>query len=823
VAVDRGRIALMVVMGLLASASPAAAQQGADGGVPSDAGADVPAAGGPDADVPQDARADDTAPEHEAPPTPQTPSPPPDDPPGEDEAQDDGREDDALPPDVFELSEDDVDVASILQDDELFSIDELAIVASPGQWFRTGGGVTSIDQEALETFKMNDPTAVLRQAPGVYVREEDGFGLRPNIGIRGASPERSKKITLMSDGVLFAPAPYSAPAAYFFPLMARMVGVDIHKGPGAIRFGPHTVGGAVNLHTREIPEEGAGSVDVSTGSFFFRKIHAHYGASNEWGGILGEGVYLGTDGFKELDGGGDTGFDKFEGMLKAFVQTPLDSRVHHRLNLKLESSREVSDETYLGLTEADFAQSPYRRYAASQLDRMEWWRTLAQLSYRLQVGADFELVTTAYRQDFDRDWRKLNRFEAEEAGGPSLLEILSDPTAGRQRPYRILTGAEDSLDAGDNLLIGTNARRFVSQGIQTVGRYGFETGEAVHRAEVGMRVHHDQVERNHTEQPFAMTSGTLVPQGPDAPILRNRGSAIALAGHAAYGVTWKGLTVSPGIRTEVIWTQLRQEGALVGEGTQVALLPGVGLHYAITEHLGVLAGVHRGFSPAAPAPDADSGVSPELSVNYEAGVRYVRPEGTLLEAVGFVSDFSNLLATCTASGSCPPDRIDTQVNLGEALVYGAELSASHVLEVARAGLRFPLRGAYSFTRGRMQNAFVSGDPLYGQVRPGDPLPYVPRHQASVRAGVEMDRWGLNLLGAYIGRAAEQAGLGELAGVQTDAYFMLDAAAHYRVVPQGRLYLQLRNITGTDPIVSRRPFGARPPNPFMAMVGFEHAL
>lgn len=780
-----------------------------DGGAPDAGDGGAPDAGAPDAD--EDAP-DAGGPDAAAPDSPSAVEP---------ELTEEDWDEGAMygaevDPDLLDAPDPGPDAPAIQEDEE--GPAGTAIAVAPRDRLRFGGSVQTIGQEDLEVLEYDDPHSVLLQTPGLYVRTEDGFGLRPNIGLRGGNPERSRRVTLMEDGVLFGPAPYSAPAAYYFPLMSRMVGIEVFKGPAALLYGPQTIGGAVNLLTRPVPREAEGEIDLSYGSFQTRKLHLHYGASNRWGGILFEALDIGSDGFKTIDGTDDsTGFSRSDFMLRGFLQTDPREDVFHRFDLKLGFQRERSNETYTGLSDADFREDPYRRYASTANDRMEWWRTQGQLTWRAEVGNTLQVITDVYRNDFDRSWARLGAFR----DGTSLRDVLLRPTGARAVYYDVLTGAQDGSVPEEDLVVADNRRRMVSQGIQSRARLGVRTGAVRHEIELGLRVHHDSIDRDHEAFLYRMRGGVPVPLDERETTTDNFAQAIAGAAYLVYGIDVAGLTLRPGIRTEVIHTRQSDELTDARQAeTRAVALPGIGATYRVAESVSLLAGVHRGFSPVAPGQPAE--VEPELSIAYEAGARFIE-EGRDLELIGFVNDYSNLTGQCAFATGCSDGMLDRQFNGGSVLVYGVEAVAAWRFALGNDFV-LPARVTYTFTGSSFRTAFTSEDPTFGDVVVGDELPYVPEHQGQVQVGLEHPRAGFRVVGSFVGEMREEAGQGPTPEeLSTDRLAMVDVIAFTQLRPRLRLYLRLENVFDQQPIASRRPFGARPVRPFMVYIGLKADL
>ncbi|WP_225442103.1 MULTISPECIES: TonB-dependent receptor family protein [Shewanella] len=699
-------------------------------------------------------------------------------------------------------------------------MEQMQIIGRDQSLNKTTGSATLIDELALEQFKFDDINRVLYSVPGVNIREEDGYGLRPNIGFRGATPERSKKINIMEDGVLIGPAPYSAASAYYFPMTSKMTSIEVFKGPAAIKYGPNTVAGSLNMVTRAVPQSSEGLVDVSVGSDGLAKAHAYYGDTIDNFGFLIEGVHMQADGFKELDGGGDTGFEKNDLMAK--LRYDLDGEtVNQVFELKLAYANETSDETYLGLSDDDFAANPNRRYVASQLDNMDWTHTQFQFNHYV-TNDHFELTTRVYRNDFERAWYKVNGFK----GGlvnRSLQEILADPDKDEtnQRFYQILTGQQDSVAEYEKMTLGNNDRTYFTQGIQSDLNWNMDLLGYNNHFEVGARFHQDQIERDHTTDDYFMQNAQLVSDGVATKAsTTDRESTDAISIYLQDTISINALDITAGVRGEFIDAeyQNRAPGAeqdYLKKETSI-WLPSLSLFYALSDEAGLLFGVHEGFLPT--SPKQDPSIETESSVNYELGGRY--NDGNFnLELIGFFNDISNLKEGCQFS-SCGSDD-DTEFNGGEVDVIGLELTSGYDFTLTD-NLDFPVSVSYTYTESEFKTSFESGFDMWGDIEAGDELPYLPENQISVNLGLVSNQWDVNMIVRYIGEMLEASGDGVvLSGSKTEALTVVDMSASYNFNEYGLVYVKADNVFDTQEIVSRRPYGARPSKPQQFQIGYQY--
>jgi len=236
------------------------------------------------------------------------------------------------------------------------ALERIVVTAQRIDVARVGGSVAFLDAVQLEKHSYTDVNRVLRQVPGLNIVEEEGFGIRPSIGIRGSGTDRNTKIAVMEDGVPIAPAPYAAPAAYYFPRIPRMSAVEVSKGPAAIKYGPQTVAGAIGMFSSPIPDEPIGGrLDLLGGDFDTFRGYGLVGGYLETGTAYDVGLSLETlqessSGFKELDSGGDTGYEIQDYVAKVALRSNGAAGRAQSLELKFQYSDETSDETYLGLT-----------------------------------------------------------------------------------------------------------------------------------------------------------------------------------------------------------------------------------------------------------------------------------------------------------------------------------------------------------------------------------------------------------------------------------------------------------------------------------------
>ena len=731
-------------------------------------------------------------------------------------------------------------------DKESQVLDRIMVIGNPANIDDIPGSAHAVTTEDIREQNYDDVSQVLRKVPGVTVRSEFGYGLFPSISLRGVDTTRSAKVTIMEDGVLTAPAPYSAPAAYYAPTVGRMSGLEILKGSSQVRYGPHITGGVVNYLSTPIPTRETAYLKSSYGSYGDQRTHAYYGNTIDSGagqfGFLVEGYFRKNDGYKTIDqtadfrDGDDTGFTKAEPMIKLSWEP--NTAMYQRLEFKYGTSTLDANESYLGLSEADIASTPYRRYAATRFDNIKTEQRRSYLRYVVAPSDDIDIIATLYQNTFWRNWYKLKDLRDIDPNGANISRIKLSPALAGSNNGLGLDCLKGNIDC--TLRVRANNRDYKTQGLDIASYYRFVVGNAEHEIGAGIRYNQDQVIRFQRDDDYIQeANGTIssmiqgTPGGAGDRLQKTDALAFYLQDNIKLG-RWG---VVAGMRFEQLDQTYINNYASASpspaETNTMNLWAGsLGATYKFNDAWTGFGSINRGFSPPSPK-SAAAGINEETSLAYELGARYTNANQALaIETVAFYTDFNDLIVIDNIGGTGTGDT----ENFGKVRSYGLEFSLQYDAGIARGWkVRNPWYLAATYTNATQLNDAASTDPesIFSFGKVGNRVPYIPELVVSIGTGIEAARWGANLSGSYVSETFATAnnvrdqinGNGDpdaRFGV-TDAYFVADVSAFYRIRKGVRLFGGIQNLTDATYIVSRQPEGPRPGMPLFAYAGLEMDL
>ena len=705
-------------------------------------------------------------------------------------------------------------VVNISADDEVESV---TIIGTKDDVKDLPGSGAVISNDDLQKAMDTDIQKILTAVPSIYMRTEEGYGLRPNISIRGTAIERSGKVTIMEDGVLVAPSPYTSSAAYYFPTTGRIHSVEVLKGPAVVSQGPQTIGGAINLISTPIPEVNSGKFVQEIGENAMARTHAYYGASQGNFGALVEVHEHSSDGFDSIANvGGDTGFDKSDFMIKARY-----SSGNHTVTFKRVDLEEDSNQSYVGLSQASFMANPRMRYGATAYDKMMNDGEQTSLTY---VGDfdNFDVVFTSWQNDYHRDWFKVSDFNNDKEHGEQddINELISDANNGSANAQAILDG-----QLPVEIEYKHNNRYYTNEGYQ----FTVSTEIGVHALTVGYRDMEDSESRIQAHEyadqaadgSLSALYGYVGLSGSNNRLRESSATSYYLEDTMDFGK----LALTVGFRSEEYDQRHRRWGEGAGPNLTAVRITSVrdtfaendhntssfGATYELSETTTLVAGFHEGMTPM-------FGADPEEADNMELGVRY--SEGTTnIEAFYFASDYSRLAAECTlvSGASCDADE-SAVFSGGEAEVSGLEFSGSWMLQ-GDNGVVYPISVNYTSTDATFKNS--SSSDYFGTVAAGDDLPYIPDSQSSIVVGFINDN-GLsgNARLVNVGSSCSLAACGTYNEIEAHSY--LDLNLRKALNDFMSIYLILENTLDSEDLISRAPSeGARSQKPRTMKVGFSY--
>jgi Fe(3+) dicitrate transport protein len=709
-----------------------------------------------------------------------------------------------------------------------YQIETVSVLADRlGIFEKVPGALSYINREQIQQLDPVSGNEVFRRSPGLHVVDEEGVGLRTNIGIRGLDPDRSRSVLIMEDGIPVSLAPYGEPEMYYTPAMDRMAGVEILKGSGSILYGPQTIGGVINYITADPPLNQAGSVMIrgSEGGFFTGKFS--FGNTHEQTGY--QMNYL----RKQADSVGVSNYTINDLTTRLRFQMGDQSS----LTMKLAVYDESSNATYVGITQSMFdagGSFDYARIAPD--DRLHIRRYSASLAHNHFFNHLTRITTTAFGYTTSRNWQRqdfaYNSFNA--------LGSLSPKPSN----YSGIMWGDESVPGGAIYMrnsTGNRNRQFEVAGIESRLHTSWQLGKHTNQLTTGARIMYERAYEQRINGSHGKASSGNIQEDE----IRT-GYGISSYIHNQIELTSL-FSVTAGLRAEqfsyerdirrgrfnIGGQSVTRDTLLTAGSSLTALIPGAGFNLSVGSMASLFGGLHRGFAPPR-VKDAVSNqgyvyhLEEEKSWNYELGIRQKATSGFFYELTAFYMDFSNqVIPVAESSGGLGAGA--GLINGGATLHQGLEgafvLTITDWLQSSRISIEWDGRATFVDSRFSSERYVSQGS---DQVNiKGNKTPYAPslfagssltiKHQTGLMACVNMNYTGkqfTDVLNTTQGSADGRTGV-------ISPFTIWDANLAWTSSKWGTTFnISARNITNERYIVTRRPQGIRLGLPRMITAGFQ---
>lgn len=637
--------------------------------------------------------------------------------------------------------------------------DEQAVARQPGS-------VAILDKETLELLQPVSTQDALKSVPGVVVREEEGYGFIPNIGMRGLNPNRSQKLLVLEDGVPVAPGLFLANESYYSPRIERMESIEVLKGAAGLRYGPTTIGGVINYKTKE-PEDGV-KVTAKAGSHGYHLLGLDAGGRSASGEAVGgiSAVTAQGDGFR------NNGFDMNDVVLKGGMALGNNQWVGAKFSYY---DNEINT-SYVGLRPNEYKNDPTKNPAPNDYFLTD--RYSFDINHELQINEDMKLNTLVYWSQLTRDyWRR---------------EVLARTVNGTtfqpcDNTVNCISGNNRTFE-----MVGVDSRLFVKHKAFGIGN----------EAEIGIRLHSDSLSNQKVSSktdPNAR-SGTLVTDD------TQKAKGIAFYGQNRFILNDR-LAITPGLRIESYEQERKNElNGDSGESANTEIMPGLGLTWQLNPHAQLFAGAYKGFSPAMvataiSADGTDQELEAERSTNFEIGLRG-KVNSLTYEATAFHMDFDNQIVPQSESGGVGA----TVTNAGKTLNQGLE-----------GAVDYALGGGWSVGANAtwVPTAKYNSTKIVGGIdRNGNRLPYAPELTANLSlnykaGGLKTSLGAYHVSSQFVDPENTEAESADGRRGEIPAYTVANLSANYAVNKQLNVFGTVRNLLDKKYIASRNPDGIFP--------------